>query len=120
MSKKIIFTKKAKKQIEKLISKNNSNKFFRISVTGGGCSGFKYNFSFDNKNNKDDILFEKTIIDKNHIISPVDGKVVNIKEVFEKEYFKDKRIQLSIFMSPLNVHVTLSPFFTSNNPSIFI
>jgi len=48
----------------------------------------------------------KTIIDKNHIISPVDGKVVNIKEVFEKEYFKDKRIQLSIFMSPLNVHVT--------------
>ena len=36
MSKKIIFTKKAKKQIEKLISKNNSNKFFRISVTGGG------------------------------------------------------------------------------------
>ena len=48
----------------------------------------------------------KTIIDKNRIISPVDGKVVNIKEVFEKEYFKDKRIQLSIFMSPLNVHVT--------------
>ena len=48
----------------------------------------------------------KTIINKNHIISPVDGKVVNIKEVFEKEYFKDKRIQLSIFMSPVNVHVT--------------
>ena len=48
----------------------------------------------------------KTIIDKNHIISPVDGKVVNIKEVFEKVYFKDKRIQLSIFMSPVNVHVT--------------
>ena len=48
----------------------------------------------------------KTIINKNNIISPVDGKVVNIKEVFEKEYFKDKRIQLSIFMSPVNVHVT--------------
>ena len=48
----------------------------------------------------------KTITNKNHIISPVDGKVVNIKEVFEKEYFKDKRIQLSIFMSPVNVHVT--------------
>ena len=48
----------------------------------------------------------KTIVNKNHIISPVDGKVVNIKEVFEKEYFKDKRIQLSIFMSPVNVHVT--------------
>jgi len=41
-----------------------------------------------------------------HLISPVDGKVVIVQEVFEKEYFKDKRLQVSIFMSPLNVHVT--------------
>ena len=41
-----------------------------------------------------------------HIIAPVDGKVVVIEEVFEKEYFKDKRLQVSIFMSPINVHVT--------------
>ena len=41
-----------------------------------------------------------------HLIAPVDGKVVIVEEVFEKEYFKDKRIQISIFMSPLNVHVT--------------
>ena len=41
-----------------------------------------------------------------HVISPVDGKVVVIEEVFEKEYFKDKRLQVSIFMSPINVHVT--------------
>ena len=41
-----------------------------------------------------------------HIISPVDGKVVVIEEVYEKEYFKDQRLQVSIFMSPLNVHVT--------------
>ena len=40
------------------------------------------------------------------IISPVDGKVVAIEKVYEKEYFKDERIQISIFMSPLNVHVT--------------
>ena len=40
------------------------------------------------------------------IISPVDGKVVAIEKIFEKEYFKDERIQISIFMSPLNVHVT--------------
>lgn len=40
------------------------------------------------------------------IISPVDGKVVAIEKVYEKEYFKDDRIQVSIFMSPLNVHVT--------------
>lgn len=44
--------------------------------------------------------------DDNHIIAPVDGKVVVIEEVFEKEYFKDKRLQISIFMSPINVHVT--------------
>jgi phosphatidylserine decarboxylase len=45
-------------------------------------------------------------INENHIIAPVDGKVVVIEEVFETEYFKDKRIQVSIFMSPINVHVT--------------
>jgi phosphatidylserine decarboxylase len=41
-----------------------------------------------------------------HIIAPVDGKVVVIEEVYEPEYFKDKRLQVSIFMSPINVHVT--------------
>jgi phosphatidylserine decarboxylase len=46
------------------------------------------------------------ILNEKHILSPVDGKVVVIEEVFEKEYFKDKRIQVSIFMSPINVHVT--------------
>jgi phosphatidylserine decarboxylase len=44
-----------------------------------------------------------------HIISPVDGKVVVIEEVEETEFFKDKRLQVSIFMSPLNVHVTRYP-----------
>lgn len=44
-----------------------------------------------------------------HIVSPVDGKVVVIEEVFEKEYFKEKRLQVSIFMSPINVHVTRYP-----------
>jgi phosphatidylserine decarboxylase len=43
------------------------------------------------------------------VVSPCDGKVVVIEEVEESEYFKDKRIQLSIFMSPLNVHVNRNP-----------
>lgn len=43
------------------------------------------------------------------ILSPVDGKVVVIEEVYEKEYFKDQRLQISVFMSPLNVHVTRYP-----------
>ncbi len=46
-----------------------------------------------------------TIAD-HHVIAPVDGKVVVIEEVYEPEYFKDKRLQVSIFMSPINVHVT--------------
>ncbi len=50
---------------------------------------------------------ERTVeINDNNIIAPVDGKVVVIEEVFEGEYFKDKRLQVSIFMSPINVHVT--------------
>ena len=47
-----------------------------------------------------------TLINDGQIRAPVDGKVVVIEEVFEPEYFKDKRLQVSIFMSPLNVHVT--------------
>ena len=47
--------------------------------------------------------------DNKLILSPVDGKVVIIDSVFEKEYFKDNRKQVSIFMSPINVHVTRFP-----------
>lgn len=47
-----------------------------------------------------------TNLDDNTIVAPVDGKVVVIEEVDEPEYFKEKRLQVSIFMSPINVHVT--------------
>ena len=50
-----------------------------------------------------------TNLNNEHIIAPVDGKVVVIEEVYEKEYFKDNRLQISIFMSPINVHVTRHP-----------
>ena len=43
------------------------------------------------------------------VLSPVDGKIVAIEEVIENEYFNDKRLQVSIFMSPINVHVTRYP-----------
>ncbi|TYC16206.1 phosphatidylserine decarboxylase family protein [Bizionia gelidisalsuginis] len=52
---------------------------------------------------------KKLVINDSTIISPVDGKVVVIEEVFEPEYFKDKRLQVSVFMSPINVHVTRYP-----------
>ncbi|MAU63120.1 MAG: phosphatidylserine decarboxylase family protein [Flavobacteriaceae bacterium] len=51
----------------------------------------------------------ETVLNDNHVISSVDGKVVIVKKVYEKEYFKDERIQVSVFMSPLNVHVTRYP-----------
>ncbi len=48
-------------------------------------------------------------INADQIICPADGKVVVIEEVIDSEYFKDKRIQLSVFMSPANVHVNRNP-----------
>ena len=50
-----------------------------------------------------------TQINDAHVVSPVDGKVVVIEEVQESEYFKDKRLQVSVFMSPINVHATRYP-----------
>ncbi len=66
-----------------------------------------------------------TILDDTTIVSPVDGKVVVIEEVFEKEYYKEKRLQVSIFMSPLNVHVTRNPIggkvaFSKYHPGKFL
>lgn len=49
------------------------------------------------------------LVHPEQVLSPVDGKVVVIEEVFEKEYFKDKRLQVSVFMSPINVHITRYP-----------
>ncbi|GAA4277648.1 phosphatidylserine decarboxylase family protein [Aquimarina mytili] len=51
----------------------------------------------------------KTNVNDKTVVAPVDGKVVVIEEVLEKEHFKDKRLQVSIFMSPINVHVTRHP-----------
>lgn len=51
----------------------------------------------------------QTVVSDHNIVAPVDGKVVVIEEVFEKEYFKEKRLQVSVFMSPINVHVTRHP-----------
>lgn len=51
----------------------------------------------------------KTPLNENNIISPADGKVVVIEEVSENEYLKDKRIQISVFMSPFNVHINRFP-----------
>jgi phosphatidylserine decarboxylase len=65
------------------------------------------------------------VIDENKIIAPADGKVVVIEEVMETEYFKDKRMQVSIFMSPINVHINRYPIagivkFVKYHPGLFL
>ena len=64
MIKEIKFTDKALKQINSLLSKKDKGSFFRIAIKGGGCSGFQYDFSFDNKAEQDDIVFNNVLIDK--------------------------------------------------------
>ena len=64
-------------------------------------------------------------LNSNHIIAPADGKIVVLEETIEHEYFKDKRIQISIFMSPFNVHVNRYPIsgeikFTKYHPGNFL
>ena len=78
MTKKIEFTERAKKQIEKMTSENDSKKYFRISVKGGGCSGFKYSFSFDSLISNEDILFNNTVIDKTSL-DIINGSVIDFK-----------------------------------------
>ena len=66
-----------------------------------------------------------TPVNSNHVIAPADGKIVVLEETVEHEYFKDKRIQVSIFMSPFNVHVNRYPIsgevkFTKYHPGKFL
>ena len=65
------------------------------------------------------------MLNDSQILAPVDGKVVVIEEVYEGEYYKDKRLQVSIFMSPINVHVTRYPIsgivkFSKYHPGKFL
>ncbi|MEO6904035.1 MAG: phosphatidylserine decarboxylase family protein [Bacteroidia bacterium] len=64
-------------------------------------------------------------INDNHIIAPADGKVVVIEQTIESEYFKDNRLQVSIFMSPINVHVNRYPIsgivkYSKYHPGLFL
>ena len=85
MEKKLEFTARAKSQIA-IITKNEEKKYFRIAVQGGGCSGFKYNFSFDDEIEKDDVIFDKTVIDKTSL-SIIEGSIVDFKKEMIGESF---------------------------------
>ena len=79
MANKIEFTDTAKKEISRIISQDTAKKYFRISVLGGGCSGFKYNFSFDERVQADDTLFDQTVIDNNSL-KIIEGSIVDFKK----------------------------------------
>ena len=64
MIKEIKFTDKAIKQINNLYAKKDKGSFFRIAIKGGGCSGFQYDFSFDQSPKDEDLKFNNIIIDK--------------------------------------------------------
>ena len=64
MIKEINFSKKAVKKVNQLIEKKPLGTFFRIAVKGGGCSGFKYDFSFGNQIEENDLRYENIVIDK--------------------------------------------------------
>ena len=85
MEKKLNFTNQALDQINR-IAVGKDKKFFRITVQGGGCSGFKYNFDFDSKLQKDDIMFGKTVIDKSSL-DIISGSVVDFKKEMIGESF---------------------------------
>ena len=58
------FTDKALNQINALLSKKDKGSFFRIAIKGGGCSGFQYEFTFDQTKTNDDLIFNNILIDK--------------------------------------------------------
>ena len=64
MIKEISFSKKAVERIDQLIAKKPSCTFFRIAIKGGGCSGFKYDFTFDNKIDDNDLKHQNIVVDK--------------------------------------------------------
>ena len=79
MTNKIEFTEEANKQIKRIVSEQGKDCYFRISVLGGGCSGFKYNFSFDGKVEKEDVIFNKTVIDTSSL-EIINGSIVDYQK----------------------------------------
>ena len=87
MIKEINFSKQAVERINQLVAKKPSGTFFRISVKGGGCSGFKYDFTFDKNIENDDVKQENIIIDKSSL-KMLEGSSVDFSEELIGSSFK--------------------------------
>ena len=87
MIEEINFSKKAVERIDNLVSKKPSGTFFRIAVKGGGCSGFKYDFSFDNQIDENDSKHENKVIDKSSL-NMLKGSQIDFSEELIGTSFK--------------------------------
>ena len=87
MIKEINFSKKAVEKINLLIAKKPSGTFFRIAVKGGGCSGFQYDFTFDNKIDENDLKQQNIVVDKSSL-DMLKGSEVDFSEELIGNSFK--------------------------------
>ena len=92
MIKEIKFTDKAIKQINLLLSKKDKGSFFRIAIQGGGCSGFQYDFSYENKPDENDLIQNNILIDKQSA-DMLKGSEIDYVEELIGESFKIKNPQ---------------------------
>ena len=87
MIKEINFSKKAVERINQLLAKKPSGTFFRIAIKGGGCSGFKYDFTFDNKIEENDLKLQNIVVDKSSL-DMLKGSQVDFSEELIGSSFK--------------------------------
>ena len=83
----IKFTEKAVEHVNQLISTKEPGTYFRISVKGGGCSGFKYDFSFDEKIDDNDLTHNNVVIDKSSL-DMIKGSQIDFSEELIGSTFK--------------------------------
>ena len=86
MIKEIKFTDNALKQIQNLLSKKDEGSFFRIAIKGGGCSGFQYEFTFEQSKNDDDLSFENILVDKTSADLLKDSEVDYVSELMGESF----------------------------------
>ena len=86
MIKEIKFTDNALKQIQNLLSKKDEGSFFRIAIKGGGCSGFQYEFTFEQFKNEDDLTFKNILIDKTSADLLKDSEVDYVSELMGESF----------------------------------
>ena len=87
MIKEINFSNKAVEKIDQLLAKKPPGTFFRIAIKGGGCSGFKYDFTFDNKIDESDLTYKNVVIDKSSV-DMLKGSQIDFSEELIGSSFK--------------------------------